>query len=236
MMHLIDDEAQKEIAKKIDEAVARVLKNSVSHGNEEALTSALGQNLAEQSFSSGDLKVNFNYRQLNKCTEEKHAGADGGFLVKVKNLNETVEKVALFQAKKLCTRKSSIRSSSMSTAESKRLAEQCKKMLQYTEDSVAMFYTEDQIYIIDAEDFDLSNVNSPTMPLSNKHRLITLGTYLGKWLPRCTRGDTNKDLFERVKHLDGFKYGLSMTVISEKPSVNWPDDDNDDSKRSKSKR
>lgn len=230
MRHLIDANAQREIARAIDRAVSRVLGGRVNHGNEEAITSALGHELMSQSFESGGLRVRFNYRQLNKLTEEGEAGADGGFLVKVDTPNASVKKTALFQAKKL-TGYGPVRELTMNTAESNRLIKQVKRMLNQTRESVAVFYTEDEIYVVDAESYNVVPVSSPMQPLADGNRLITIGTYLGKWLPRCTRGDKSPGLVSRVEHQGGFRKGITMDVVSTRPSIGWRSDQDEDSWR-----
>jgi hypothetical protein len=99
--HLIDEFAQQAIAKAIDAAVKEVLSEFPNHGSEEGLTPVLGHALMRQSFDLTDLRVDFNYRQLNKRTEESFAGADGGFMVRVHTPGKLVKKAALFQAKLL---------------------------------------------------------------------------------------------------------------------------------------
>lgn len=223
MDYLIDTEAQQQIARAIDCAVSRVLRGWVNHGHEEAITSALGQELMSQSFKSDGLQVQFNYRQLNKHTEEGAAGADGGFVVRVKTPNTKVKKAALFQAKRL-VKSGPIRQLTIDKDDSERLVGQVDKMLQQTEEAVVVFYTQRGIYVVDAAPLNVGPVNAPMRPLSKGHRLVTLGTYLGKWLPRCTRGDQSADLVSRVEHQDGFREGISMDVVSTKPSIQWTPD------------
>lgn len=215
-MYLIDKGSQEIIAKMIDESVKRILGSFVSHDNEEALTSVLGQALMERPLDSENLSVSFNYRQHNKITEEKFSGADGGFVVTVITPDGVVEKATLFQAK-LLRGEDNIRSLVLSKSEGKRLKKQSQDMLTYTKEAVALFYTHKNIYVVDATDYMTSE--NLINPLSDSHRLITLGTYLGKWMTRCTKGDRNSDFLTRVKHKDGFKNSLSLDVISRKPSV-----------------
>jgi hypothetical protein len=167
--------------------------------------------------------VEFSYRQLNKITEEPHAGADGGFLVRVSNADGTTEKAALFQAK-LLNEAGTVRNLHMSASEAQRLKNQAADMLAFTDEAVAIFYTRAEIYVVDAEHYQASPSSAVQHPLSQEHRLITLGTYLGRWLPRCTRGDREPDLISRVKHRNGFKQSLTMEVITSQPSIAWKDD------------
>ncbi|GAB6848199.1 hypothetical protein [Paraburkholderia kururiensis] len=221
MTFLIDQEAQTRIAKLIDSAVERVLGEVASHGNEEGMTTALGHSLMKHQIRESDLRVDFKYRQHNKYTEERYSGADGGFLVRVVTPNGTVEKAALFQAK-LIGGLGDVRTLTMPRAEAKRLQGQSKDMLRHTDDAVAIFYTHKNIYVVDAKDYS-GNATSKA-PLSQEHRLITLGTYLGKWMPRCSKGDTDPDFVTRARHVDGFKHGLSLNVVSQRPSVPWEQD------------
>jgi hypothetical protein len=212
---LIDTYIQQALAARIDAAVSEVLAELPNHGSEEGITPVLGHALRRQSVSGDGFSVRFNYRQLNKNTEEPNAGADGGFLVSVQTPSTNITKTALFQAK-LLRGTTPVRNLSMSTAEAARLQEQAVKMLTHTQESVAIFYTHKQIYVVDASHYQSTR---DRRPLSESHRLITLGTYLGRWLPRCTKGDHEPDLYQRVSHLDGFKRGLTMEVISERPSI-----------------
>jgi hypothetical protein len=174
-----------------------------------------------QSFALADLKVDFNYRQLNKYTEENLAGADGGFLVRVQAPGRIVKKAALFQAKLLKGSEPVRRLSMSSTKDANRLSEQCHGMLVQSRESVAMFYTETEIYIVDA----LHYANKPSrIPLSTAHRLVTLGTYLGKWIPRCTKGDKSDEFISRVERPGGFSKGIEMDILSMRDPVPWKAD------------
>ena len=201
----------------------QVLSELPNHGGEEGLTAALGHALMRQSFQSDDLRVSFKYRQLSKYTEEPAVGADGGFLVRVTNAETSVQKAALFQAK-LIRGTARVRQLTMTTAEANRLQAQARSMLTQTDQAVAVFYTSNQIYVVDAADYQSRQTADARRPLSQQHRLITLGTYLGRWLPRCTKGDQSSDLVKRVEHQDGFKQGLTMDVVSRRPSISSNDD------------
>jgi hypothetical protein len=115
-----------------------------------------------------------------------------------------------------------VRSLAVTTADTIRLRKQSKNMLNHTEDSVAIFYTHKNIYVVDAADY--SGTSNSRTPLSQEHRLITLGTYLGRWMPRCTKGDKDSNFVMRARHLDGFKSGLSLDIVSQRPSVPWAPD------------
>jgi hypothetical protein len=228
---LIDKPTQNRIADLIDDAVAQVLGELTSHGNEEGLTAALGHALMRKKIYSSDLQVNFKYRQHNKITEEKYSGADGSFLVRVVTPDGSVEKASLFQAK-LLRGYGEVRALGISTNDAARLQKQSNAMLNNTRDAVAVFYTYKNIYVVDADDYSGSNPMSKK-PLSQDHRLITLGTYLGRWMPRCTKGDADASLITRSRHLDGFQSGLSLDIVSQRPSVPWEEDRAEDAWRRK---
>lgn len=229
-MFLIDKPAQTQIVSLIDRSVNRVIGEIASHGNEEGITAALGHALMGQQIRNSGLRVDIRYRQHNKCTEERHSGADGGFLVRVETPNCVVEKASLFQAK-LLGGAGDVRTLRMPKTEALRLQSQSKKMLDHTEDAIVIFYTHKNIYVVDANDY-CGGLNNKK-PLSQEHRLITLGTYLGKWMPRCTKGDIDPDFVTRARHLDGFKHELSLNVVSQRPSVPWEQDHAEDAWRHK---
>ncbi len=221
MTFLIDQQAQTRIAGLIDRAVKQVLSEIASHGNEEGITTALGHALMRRHVQEPDLQINFKYRQHNKYTEERYSGADGSFLVRVVTPSGSVEKASLFQAK-LIWGLGDVRTLKMTQAEATRLQGQSKEMLRHSDDAVAIFYTHKNIYVVDAKNYR-GNATSKA-PLSQEHRLISLGTYLGKWMPRCTKGDTDPDFVMQARHVDGFKHGLSLNVVSQRPSVPWEPD------------
>lgn len=230
MTFLIDWKAQEQIAGLIDAAVQQVLFNLVSHEHEENITSALGQELMHRRIRTPDLRVDISYRQHSKYSEESNSGADGSFLVRVKTPDAIVQKATLFQAK-LVGGPGDVRTLKISKAEALRLQKQASNMLRHTEDAVAVFYTEQNIYVVDAGDYSAGPVSNT--PLSQDHRLITLGTYLGKWMPRCTKGDKNLDVVTRSLHQGGFKHGLTLDVVSQSPAVPWEDDRAEDAWRRK---
>lgn len=221
--YLIDDDAQREIATKIDEAVRDVISELPHHGSEEGITPVLGHALMRQSFKTSDLNVRFVYRQLSKYTEESNTGADGGFVVKVTNPDGTIEKGCLFQAK-LLKGNMQVRDLRMSTDEAERMKAQSVNMLALTDEAIGIFYTEHQVYIVDAQQYASSKINQVRNPLAQSHRLVTLGTYLGKWMPRCTRGDKSENLISRIRHKEGFKQDLTMEVITSRPPIPYKED------------
>jgi hypothetical protein len=152
-------------------------------------------------------------------------GADGGFLVRVNAPGKTVRKAALFQAK-LLKGEEPIRSLKIkSSNEAVRLSNQCRSMLAQTRESVAMFYTPGAIYIVDALRYSKKHTRNP---LSTAHHMVTLGTYLGKWIPRCTKGDESEDIISRVERPGGFTKGIEMDVLSRRDPVPWKADTTED--------
>ena len=206
----------------------QVLGEIASHGNEEGMTAALGHALMRRQILTPDLRVDFKYRQHNKYTEESNSGADGSFLVRVMTPEGSTEKAALFQAK-LVSGVGDVRSLQISKAEARRLWGQAGDMLRHTEDAVALFYTHKNIYVVDARDYRGTTISKT--PLAQEHRLITLGTYLGKWMPRCTKGEKDPDFITRARHMEGFKHGVSLEIASQRPSVPWEPDGTEDSWR-----
>lgn len=183
-----------------------------------------------RSVSTPDLKVDFKYRQHNKITEEPDSGADGNFLVRVTTPSGSVEKASLFQAK-LIRGSGEVRSLRVSSRDAGRLQKQAKDMLKLSEEAVAIFYTHKNIYVVDARDY--GEAASSNTPLSDEHRLITLATYLGKWMPRCTKGDERLDFVTKARHMEGFRHGLEMNVIAQRPAVPWESDNWEDAWRRK---
>lgn len=220
--YLIDLQAQRQISEQIQLAVRATLMEFLNHGSEEGLTPVLGSKLMGQKVTLPDLDVRFSYRQHHKSMEEPHSGADGGLLVKVTNTTQRIKKAALFQAK-LLKGYGPVRRLRMNTADATRLRGQCKDMLLHSDEAVALFYTYRDIYIVDAAKY-VGIPDAPLNPLAEPSRLVTLSTYLGKWIPRCTRGDRDEDLVTRIEHDGGFEHGLTMTVVSNRPAIRWSDD------------
>jgi hypothetical protein len=220
--YLIDKATQIEISTAIDAAVAVVLAELPNHGGEEGLTPVLGHALMRQSFRSRGLSVDFNYRQLSKHTEEPIAGADGGLLVRVASPAGRAVKAALFQAKVL-TGRGDVRGLSLPVTAARRLRNQCTDMLTHSDEAVAVFYTRGEIYVVDARRYETASDADAGRPLSERYRLLTLGTYLGRWLPRCTRGDQSPELVSRIERPGGFKHNVTLDVTSDRPPIAWPD-------------
>jgi hypothetical protein len=85
-------------------------------------------------------------------------------------------------------------------------------MLETTRESVVLSYTRDAVYAVDAESLKDLTVDELRYPLATA-RLLGLGTFLGKWVARCTRGDNNEVLIERIRQPRGFlKQVIEMDI------------------------
>lgn len=224
MHYLIDTETQSQLANHINNIVFKIIDRMDNHGNEEGITPVLGQMLMDNPFENEDTKVHFFYRQLSKNTEEDPAGADCGFIVSVQTPNETIEKSSLFQAK-LLKKHRRIRELRMNKGDAQRLKTQSKNMLKKTKEAVALFYTHQDMYVVDADHYAKSDLPEIQTPLNEELRLITLGTYLGRWMARCTRGDQDKKLLTRIRHLEGFRRNMTMQVLTRRKPIPWERDE-----------
>jgi hypothetical protein len=215
---LLNEPTQDRIADFIDTATYRVINNFDAHGNENSLTAALGQELRGKELLLGDTTVSFGYRNFLEQHEEPLTGADGGFLVTIANGNEVVEKGAFFQAKRF-PHYTPTRSLNMSRKEASRLKRQLKDMLRITEHSILLGQTEHNFYAVEAESLVGDRIENLRFPF-NKARLITLGTYLGKWVARCSKGDARKSFVQGISKPAGFlKYLVTMDVETKQPPL-----------------
>src|SRR5205085_2761392 len=95
-----------------------------------------------------------------------------------------------------------------------RLKSQILTMLEMTRESIMLSYTRDSVYAVDAESLKDLTTEQLRYPLATP-RLIGLGTFLGKWVARCTRGDENEVLIEQIRTPGGFlKHRLEMEIIT----------------------
>lgn len=215
---LLNEPTQDQIADFIDSASDRVIDNFDAHGNENSLTAALGQELRGRTLSLGDTTVKFDYRNFLEQLEEPITGADGGFLVTIANGNEVVEKGVFYQAKRF-PHDVPTRSLSMPRKEASRLKNQVKDMLRHTEDCIVLGQTRDNFYAVDAAPLVDETIDNLRHPFKHA-RLITLGTYLGKWVARCTKGDTRKTFVQGIRKPQGFlKYLITMNVETKQPPL-----------------
>ncbi len=215
---LIDDGDQEELAAHINDAAARVVPNLDSHGSEDRLTGALGQELIREPITLGSgTKVTLRYRGLSSQTEEPHAGGDGGILVEVRLPDGTIHtKGSLFQAKLLPGWERGRELSLPSREKAEKFHKQLGDMLGQTPESVGVFYTRRNVYVMDAGRLREQEIDDLRRPLADG-RIVTLGTYLGKWVARCTHGDPRPDLVRRIREKDGFRHVLEMNVRAARP-------------------
>ena len=129
-------------------------------------------------------------------TEEPLLGADGGILITISTPEERVEKAVLFQAKKFPQRRQS-RSLTIPKREASRLKKQVKTMVKVSEESIVIGHTRQGIYALDAETLEDLTVENLRHPLETP-RLLGIGTFLGKWVARCSRGDLSDSVIRIV--------------------------------------
>jgi hypothetical protein len=211
---LLDAETQRRIAEHIDDATFRVIYHFDAHHNENSITAALGQELMREQLQLGDTIVAFNYRNFPEQNEEPLVGADGGLLITVTNPAEQieVEKGVLFQAKRFDQDRNPRKLSIPRPKDASRLKDQILAMLNITKESIILSYTRDAVYTVVAKSLRNLTVDELRYPLATA-RLIGLGTYLGKWVARCTRGDRNKALIEGIREPRGFlKHVVEMDI------------------------
>jgi hypothetical protein len=208
---LLDEPTQDRIADFIDTASDLVINNFEAHGNENSLTAALGQELSRRPLLLGDTTVTFRFRNFLEQQEEPLVGADGGFLVTITNSEGTYEKGVFYQAKRFA-KYSATRSLRMTRKDAGRLKRQVSDMLEITSESIVLAQTPARFFAVDADSIASEPIENLRSPLSNV-RLITLGTYLGKWVARCTRGDMRENFLDGLKKPRGFlKFLFEMEI------------------------
>ena len=211
---LIDPATQREIAKAIDDAADAVVANFDRHWNENSLTAAFGQNLLQREVVIAGTVARFDYRNFSEIDEEPVTGADGGILVTVTNRTDTVKKAVLFQAKKF-SQDRNVKDLSLTRAEAKRLKNQIERMIPITKECIVLAHTRDRIYAVDGRCADGQSVEH-LRHLTERCRLVSVGTFLGKWVARCSRGDTGRYVVENVETPRGFlRHQVTMTVTTD---------------------
>jgi len=228
---LLDLHTQNRIAEFINKATRRVINGLDPHNTENGLTAALGQELIRDSLyiQETDTTVIFKYRKFGEIREEPDTGADGGFLVTIQTKTKQVKKAILFQAKKL-TEAKPVRSLSLSKDKVDKLKDQIETMLEITLESVVVVYTQKEIYALDALILGDVSLAKLKRPLDATHP-TKLGTYLGKWVARCARGDEDKEIIDRLNRPKGFiNYLIEMDIKADKvdqrllPAASDPDE------------
>jgi hypothetical protein len=206
---LIDQRTQNAIADYIDSAVASVVHNFDRHANENSLTAAFGQELMHQPLRLPGTEVQFTYRNFLEQDEEPATGADGGIIVNIRTQEESVQKGVLFQAKRLAQNRP-VKKLTMRRDEATRLRDQIEDMLSITDECIVLAHTRRDIYAVEAPPLDEFPIDE-LRAFPSRSRLLTIGTYLGKWVGRCTRGDLDRDIVNRIEHPRGFMHH-SLTV------------------------
>lgn len=199
---LIDGDAQQGIAKHIDLAAQRVVKHFDRHANENSLTAAFGQELIREPLRLRKGTVHFGYRNFSEQSEEPATGADGAFVIAIETPDETVRKGVLFQAKRL-EGKRPVRSLRIDRGEANRLARQAEGMLEITKHSLVLAHTRKKIYAVDAQAVD-DVVIDDVRRFPEFVRLVSIGTYLGRWVARCTSGEVDPRLVAKMERPFGF--------------------------------
>jgi hypothetical protein len=199
---LLDAQTQRGIAANLDSTAMRVIQYYDSHRDENSLTAALCQELIREPIRLRDTTVSFHYRNFAEQNEEPRVGADGGILVTIVTRDERVEKGVLYQAKRLPQDRGA-RSLSIPREEASRLKRQIVAMLDHTHESILLGHTRTGIYAVDAAPLKELTIDELRYPFADA-RLIGLGTFLGKWVARCSRGDLDEGLIERIRTPRGF--------------------------------
>lgn len=214
---LIPEDLQNTLHDHLRESCDKVLDALQRHNNENGVTGALGQTLRDNPLINDRVVVQFDYRKFPEQSEEFRTGADGALMVTITPPNGPAKrKAVLFQAK-LCKKEVPPRRQRLRREDAARLKRQSRQMVDFTDDAIGIFYTPDNIYVVDAQALNELTVEELRQPLRGPHRLITLETYLGKWLPRCARGDDRPDFLERANVGQGFMHLITMDVRSRIP-------------------
>jgi hypothetical protein len=219
---LIPPDVQDEIHNHLFNLIDRILGALRNHDSEDVVTGALGQTLMDHPLELGKIQVDFNYRKFPQPTEEYWTGADGALIVTISAPNGSpTSKAALFQAK-LCKDDVPTQQQTLRIGDAERLKRQVDRMLKITQQSIGLFYTPENIYVVDAAALNRRTEAQLRKPLHMPSRLISLETYLGKWLPRCTRGDTRHTILELARRPGIFKHLFEMDVKSRTPLIEAP--------------
>ena len=216
---LVDERVQNIIAKRVDAAAAAVIAHFDLHGNENSLTAALGQELLRTQVHDVDTEVRFSYRNFLEQSEEPLTGADGAFVVTVRNGQDTVKKAVLFQAKRFAQHRP-VRSLTLPRDEARRLKRQLNQMVPLSEECVVLAHTREQIYAIDGVAADPLSIDD-LRRVTDRCRLVSLGTFLGKWVVRCSRGDLGPYVISQAEEPGGFvRHSVGMEVdTTQKPRI-----------------
>lgn len=208
---LIDEPTQLALAGVIDAAAKRVVEHFDLHWNENSLTAAFGEHLLQTQLSIGNTSARFLYRNFSEADEEPATGADGGIVVSINSRGQTITKAVLFQAKRF-PQDREVKSLSLPREDAKRLKHQVDTMLPITDQCIVMAHTRERIYAIDGRCADRQSIDNLRY-VTERCRLVSIGTFLGKWVARCSRGETGQYVVNSVAEPKGFiHHQLSMTI------------------------
>jgi hypothetical protein len=208
---LIDDRVQRIITKRIDAAASAVLAHFDLHGSENALTAALGQELLGTTIDDIDTQVRFTYRKFSDRREEPLTGADGAFVITIRNRERTVKKAVLFQAKRFAQRRPP-KMLTLPRGEARRLKHQLNRMVPLSDECIVLAQTREQIYAIDGLSADPLSIED-LKHVTERCRLVSLGTFLGKWVARCSRGDLGEFVISQSEEPNGFAHHSIAMVV-----------------------
>ena len=215
---LIDEPTQDVIARNIDAAADSVIAQFDRHANENSMTAAFGQKLLDTYVDANGTSARFSYRNFPEQSEEKLTGADGSIVVSVRNADEEVKKVVLFQAKRL-PQDRPVKSLTLPKTEARRLRRQLDQMVEISDQSIVLVQTRERMYAVDAASADELTI-ADLVHLTAECRLVSLGTFLGKWVTRCTKGDQSETLVAQADRPGGFlRHSIRMTVVTDQPPL-----------------
>jgi hypothetical protein len=215
---LIDEPTQNVIARSIDAAADSVIAHFDRHANENSITAAFGQTLLDTYVDANGTSARFSYRNFPEQSEEKTTGADGSIVVSIRNGEEEVKKAVLFQAKRLPQHRP-VKSLTLPRDEAGRLRRQLDRMVAFSDQSIVLIQTRERMYAVDAVSADELTI-ADLVHLTAECRLVSLGTFLGKWVTRCSKGDQSESLVARADQPGGFlRHHIRMTVVTDQPPL-----------------
>lgn len=207
---LIKRNIQLQLGKHINDIAHRVCGNFEQHADERNLMGAFNQALSDAPASLDGAEVRFKFRNFPDQTEEKKTGADGGYIVKVDTPNGRTEKAEIYQAKRIVCEKIT-RDLRLRSEEAERLHRQARDMCKESHGAAIIVITKKGIRAIDAQ--QIAEARDRRNPFRDV-RIVSIGTFLGVWLARCTRGQTDPDFVDKVKNRPGFLASyLHMHVV-----------------------
>ncbi len=139
-------------------------------------------------------------------------------MVSIRNGEEEVRKAVLFQAKRL-PQDRPVKSLTLPKTEARRLRRQLDLMVKISDESIVLVQTRERMYAIDAASADELTI-AALVHLTNECRLVSMGTFLGKWVTRCSRGDPSEAVVSQADRPGGFlRHRIGMTVVTNQPPL-----------------